>query len=334
MTHNVLVIVQCSDGIRGIGEASSSLAMPEATPESMSETLRTLSGMVLGKPVSEWDEISHRFTKKFRSHPTALSSIECALLDAHCQSNQMSLANFFGGHHQTLETHFTIPALPAETCSKIAKRMIRRGFKKFKVKVTGAQASEDRKRIQRVSQIADGRPVLIDANQGWTPQSSLRHIEWLLKKKIPIELLEQPVRQEDLKGLKWLKKRSPVPIAVDESVKTLSDARKIVEEEAADIFNIKLAKMGLGESLRTARYLKKAGKKLMIGCMMESKIGLSMSVHWAVGSGDFDFIDLDSFLLLKELPIQGGFNHQGPFLSVDSDVLGLGITIRSKGMKP
>jgi len=82
-------------------------------------------------------------------------------------------------------------------------------------------------------------------------------------------------------------------------VSTIIKLKKIVEQNAADVFNIKIAKSGLLESLKIVKYLKKMRKKLMIGCMMESLVGLSTSLHWAYGSGDFDYVDLDSYLLIK-----------------------------------
>ena len=144
-------------------------------------------------------------------------------------------------------------------------------------------------------------------------------------RKIQISLLEQPLPKGDLNGLKFLKERTPVPICADESMRTLEDAKRIVEADAAQVFNVKIAKKGLEEAIKTVKYLKSAKKKLMIGCMMESAAGLSTSVQWAIGSGCFDFVDLDSFLLLKNPPAKCGFGHRGPRLGLIPRTIGSGV---------
>lgn len=334
VTHNVWVLLKCSNGIKAYGEASSSLAMPEATQESMLHVLRAASAMLLNKDIRNWEEICMSLQKRFSSQPTAISAMECALLDAYCRFRKISLSSFFGNKSKKIETHFTIPALKLKACRTILEKMVKRGFRKFKVKVTGKNFEEDFKRVSLISEMVAGgeaeeaqhspplglssfrenSSVIVDANQGWTKESCLKFIERSLSRKIPITLIEQPLPKDDIKGLKFLKNRSPIPIAVDESLKTLRDAHKIVQEDAADIFNIKIAKSGLLESLKIVDYAKKMKKKLMIGCMMESKLGLATSVQWAYGSGDFSYVDLDSFLLLKKVPVKNSFKNEGPFL--------------------
>jgi L-alanine-DL-glutamate epimerase-like enolase superfamily enzyme len=117
--------------------------------------------------------------------------------------------------------------------------------------------------------------------------------------------------------------------AADESCRSLERARRIAETGAADCLNLKLAKSGLLESIRIADYAKKMKLKLMIGCMMESPVGLSVPVHWACGSGDFSFVDLDSFLLLRPTPFQSGFSNRGSRLSVGKGLAGTGVKIPS-----
>ncbi len=325
ITQNVLVILNCGGGIKGYGEASSSLAMPEATQEAMRKVLLAASPRILGASLSNWEEICQDLTRRNPDHPTAMSALECALLDAFCKYKKMSMAHFFGGNSRPIETDYTIGALKPNAAGRIARSMLKKGFSKFKVKITGKNLAEDLNRIETVARCCGGRSILIDANQGLTEKTARRLMTFICKNKIGVDLIEQPFPKKDIQSHRNLRRLTPHMIAVDESLRTFADAKKILEADAADVFNIKIARMGLLEAMRTAKYVWSRGKKLMIGCMMESTIGLSTAVQWAVGSGQFSFVDLDSFLLLKDLPHKAGFSNRGPMLSVKPKVLGSGV---------
>jgi len=329
-TRNLIVFLKTSNGLSGCGEASSSLALPEATQRSMNRVLEKAGRTISGRSILDWKEICLSLRKKFPQYPTAISAVECALLDLYCQHKRMPLFKFFGRKNKKIETYFTIPALNAGLCRSIIVRMSAQGFKRFKVKVTGQNSKEDFERVRLTCALAEGCSVIVDANCGWTEGPALKFIEKLTSNDLPVVLLEQPLFKDNIEGFRYLKSRSPIPIAVDESFRTLKEVKKIVEQNAADVFNIKIAKSGLWESLKIVRYLKKMKKRLMIGCMMESLVGLSASLHWAYGSGDFDFVDLDSFLLLKKLSIQSGFINKGASIYIRPGIVGSGISLNEK----
>ena len=324
VSRNIAVVMEWSNGIRSYGEASSSLAMPEATLSTMQTVLLRASQEVLGQAVTLWRDSAMALTKKFPGNPTAISALECALLDGYCRSRKKSLAWFFGGKNEKVETFYTVAALGIPQVTGIVRDLVKKHFRKFKIKITGRDLSEDVQRIEAVSRLAKGVALIIDANQGLTADQALELINILEAKKIPVALLEQPLPKDDLKGLKFVRDRSAFPIAVDESMRTLEDAKRIVEADAAQVFNIKIAKMGVLEAMKAALYLKSMKKKLMIGCMMESAAGLSASVQWAIGSGAFEFVDLDSFLLLNEVSPKSGFDHRGPHLKLRPKTVGSG----------
>ena len=81
---------------------------------------------------------------------------------------------------------------------------------------------------------------------------------------------------------------------------------------AARAINIKVAKSGFLRSLEIAAVARAAGLKLMIGCMAETGAGLSSSVHFALGTGFFDFVDLDSDHLLAGPQQRRGWTRRGP----------------------
>ena len=181
----------------------------------------------------------------------------------------------------------------------------------------GGRFEDDLARVRAVRRACPRARVLLDGNQGFSPAGALRLVEACLKEG-PVELLEQPLPKDRLKLMPALARRCPVPIALDESVSTPEDAVRAVDLGACAAFNIKVAKSGLLRSLRIAAVARAAGLRLMIGCMMETAAGLDASVALAMGTGCFDFVDLDSDHLLVAGGRPARFKRRGPRLTIPS----------------
>lgn len=128
------------------------------------------------------------------------------------------------------------------------------------------------------------------------------------------------MRKDDLKGMAFVARRSPVPVVADESIATPEQAVRALSLGAATAVNIKLAKSGLSRGLEIAAVARAAGVPLMIGCMAETARGLASSVHLALGTGYFRHVDLDSDVLLVEDAAarrEAGWVRRGPALSLD-----------------
>jgi L-alanine-DL-glutamate epimerase-like enolase superfamily enzyme len=141
-----------------------------------------------------------------------------------------------------------------------------------------------------------------------------------------LALLEQPLAREDLEGLAQIRGKTGIPIAVDESVRSLSDARQVVSQGAADYVNIKIMKTGLIEAHEIATFSLASGLKLMIGGMVETRLAMGCSFSLVLGMKGFEVLDLDTPLLLDHDPISGGYQYSGPRL-VPWQEAGLGITV-------
>ena len=131
-----------------------------------------------------------------------------------------------------------------------------------------------------------------------------------------MQLFEQPLPREDLDGLRRLSRDCPVPIAADESARTPAEALEVLRSGAARALNVKVAKTGIAASLEIIALAKAAGAPLMIGCMQETSLGLSASVHLACGTGAFRWADLDSDVLLAEPRPEGRYRRDGPVVTV------------------
>ena len=139
-------------------------------------------------------------------------------------------------------------------------------------------------------------------------------------------LLEQPVVRDDLDGMAAIRRETGIPVAADESVRSLDDARKVIEQGAADYINIKIMKTGVLEAADIAAFTLRSELKLMIGGMLESRIAMGCSFSLVLGMKGFDVLDLDTPLLLSTDPIQEGYRYDGPTLHPWTEP-GLGISV-------
>src|SRR6185369_16593383 len=121
----------------------------------------------------------------------------------------------------------------------------------------------------------------------------------LKREQIAITFLEQPFRKHDLRAMRVFRQRTHIPLFADEAVLSAADAVRLFESEAADGINIKVAKSGLLGALDIIHIAQRFKKRLAIGCIEESKLGLAASVHLACGTGAFEWADLDSVFLLE-----------------------------------
>jgi L-alanine-DL-glutamate epimerase-like enolase superfamily enzyme len=158
--------------------------------------------------------------------------------------------------------------------------------------------------------------IRLDGNQGYTAASCLATLNKLEKKKIAVELFEQPLKYNDYVGFKQLCKRSSVPIIADETVVSLEDSTRVIYDQLAHGINIKIAKSGISESHAIFQQAKKAGLKLMIGCMTETMVGLSAAIYFAAGTNAFDYIDLDSVHFLYHKNSYDGLTINGKYYDI------------------
>jgi L-alanine-DL-glutamate epimerase-like enolase superfamily enzyme len=128
-----------------------------------------------------------------------------------------------------------------------------------------------------------------------------------------LELIEQPVKADELHELRCITNYSHVPILADESVFTLEDAKAIVEYACADMINIKLMKCGgVTKAIEILEFARKNSVKCMLGSMLEGPISINAALDLAMEYSDvIAYIDLDSPLLYKEPSSELEFDFNG-----------------------
>jgi L-alanine-DL-glutamate epimerase-like enolase superfamily enzyme len=258
--------------------------------------------------------------------PSARNAADTALWDLRTQAWGTPLRRALGGAREAMRGSVTIGILPVEEAVAAALRGLENGFSDLKLKI-GRDPAEDVRRVTAIrAALGSGIRLYLDANQGYVPIEALRVAEAL--GGMGIEFLEQPVKADDLAGLAEVAKRSAIPVAADEAVTTAASLLRVLEAKAAAMVNIKLQKCGgpteAEAMLRTAEM---AGVGGMIGCMIETRIGITAGLAVALGAANVGYIDLDgAFGLTADVVSRGGARLATGLQSLE-DRPGLGIAV-------
>lgn len=325
--RNVLVRVRLADGTEGIGEAA---PFPPSGGETQETVLAALSGMaplVVGQDAAQWRPLAARLVASFEHQEAARAGVEMAVLDALARSWDVPLYQFFGGVTDHIVSDISIPIVASEHVAALAQAHVASGAKTLKLKV-GTSVAEDLPRVEAMVAAAPDCGVILDGNQGYTPSAALELLARLAERNIAVALFEQPVHRHDLEGLRFVTERARVPVAADEAVHTAADALRVARMRAANVVNIKLMKSGVVEALAIAAVCKAAHLDLMVGAMMESRLGTAASAHLVAGLGGFTFIDLDTPMLLASDPFMGGYTQDGMTYTLDACISGHGVSVR------
>jgi len=314
VAENIFVRIRLGDGTCGYGEAAPFPEVGGETRQSCLSALSCLAPSLIGRSVQEYRTLARRMSEQASAQPAARCSLEIALLDAYCRIAEIPMWRLWGGADVRPRTSdITIPITTRETTLSLAQGWYEKGFRLFKMKV-GKDVDEDIRRLEAMHQTLPGISFIGDGNQGFTREECLAFAAAVQRFGGTVVLLEQPVARDDLESMAVIRRRTGIPVAADEAVRSLDDAKRVVEQEAADYVNIKIMKTGVLESVELASFTLKSGLKLMIGGMVESRIAMGCSFSLVLGRKGFDVLDLDTPLLLAEDPVTGGYRYDGPLL--------------------
>ncbi len=312
--QNLFMRVTLHDGTQGIGEAA---PFPEVGGEDRTSCLTAameLAAGMVGQSAADYERLADRLNEQAPHSPAARCGLETALLDAYCRTQGIPLWQLWGqADVRERDTDITIPICNLDKTLALARGWYAHGFRLFKMKV-GTDVEEDILRLQAVHDALPAIGFIGDGNQGFSREDCIRFAGGVKEFGGRLVLLEQPVIRDDLEGLQAIRHLTGIPVAADESVRSLDDARRVVGMQAADYINIKIMKTGVIEARRIAAFTRSAGLRLMIGGMLETRVAMGCSFSLVLGLGDFDVLDLDTPLLLSTDPITGGYRYHGPRL--------------------
>jgi L-alanine-DL-glutamate epimerase-like enolase superfamily enzyme len=309
-------VVQVSlthDGVTGYGEA----APVERYDESAESALRFLDdhGGLVGDDPFALEEIGERLAAAPREQ-AAKSALDAALHDLQGKLLGVPTFRLLGLPRTGPPTSWTIWLGDPDDMARRAEQAAA-VYQRLKLKLGGGDGL-DVERVRAVRGVTD-LPLMVDVNEWWSLEEALDALPQLAE--IGVEYCEQPLRAGDAGG-RELKARSPIPIYVDEDCHTLADVETC--SAIAHGINIKLAKSGgIREAIRMAHAARALRMGVMLGCMLESGLGIAAGCCVAPLC---DHIDLDGNLLLRDDPWPGVAFVDG--VQVPSLEPGLGVAAR------
>jgi L-Ala-D/L-Glu epimerase len=298
------------DGIAGYGEASPQ----DVYGESVESAGTFLDGAeeLLGDDPFALEEIERRLAER-PGEMAAKAAIDSALHDLCGKVADQPVWRLLGLDRAGPPTSWTIWLGDPDDMARRAERVGDR-FRRLKLKL-GARDGADVERVRAVRGVTD-LPLQVDVNEYWELDEALENVRALAE--LGVDYVEQPLSAGHPEGAR-LKKESPIPIYVDEDVHTSKDVREAAER--AHGINIKLAKSGgIREAVRMAHAARALSLGVMLGCMVESSLGIAAACQVA---SLCDHIDLDGNLLLADDPWEGVEFVDG--VQLPSEQPGLGV---------
>ena len=262
----------------------------------------------------------------------AFCAVELALLDWTLRRDHSSLADLLQPVRYEIVYSGVISADTPADAAALAKRMARLGMRQIKIKVGTA---DDMARLEAVRKaVGDKVDLRADANGAWSADEAVEQ----LRRLAPFKLLaiEQPVRADDLIGMKRVRDEIGVSIIADESLVTAEQARRLIDLGACDLFNIRISKCGgISGSLAIAKLAHEAGIKIQIGAQVGetgilSAAGRTLAAH--VPALTFAEGSFGTWLLAEDVTFENvafGLGGRAPLLKTR----GLSVTVKEETLE-
>ncbi|HQR47407.1 MAG TPA: dipeptide epimerase [Thermoanaerobaculia bacterium] len=288
------LLTLAAGGVTGYGEAAANVRYGQSW-ESGEAAFARVKKAVEG--LSPWEHLVwlERAEKEAGGDSQIVAALDMALWDWKGKKLGAPVHRLLGMPEDRMAvTTFTIGIDTPEVMQK--KVAEGEKYPSLKVKV-GLPTDEQNVRAIRA---VTAKPIRVDANEGWqTPEEAIARIGWLAG--MGVEFVEQPMPASKNAAMKAVKAASPLPLVADESVLHPPDIPSLVG--LFDGINVKLAKCGgITRACEMAAIGRALGFKLMLGCMIESSLGIAAGVAVAPL---YDWLDLDGNLLISNDPFKG-----------------------------
>ncbi|MDY6894834.1 MAG: enolase C-terminal domain-like protein [Thermotogota bacterium] len=333
-SESVIIQLDFENGISAYGESS---PRPYVTGEDRSSVVDLIKDFfarilfaqeinTINDVENVLDEIENEcYRRDIHEYNSTLGAVDTALLDGLGKLNKVPVINFLGPIvRKKIFYSLTVPFLHLEYLQALLSELEKDNLKYVKVLV-GKCESENVNRVSSVRSILGERvDIRIDANQKWNLQEAISNLNKL--EQFNIAAVEQPVAKSDIGGLKSLKKAIEPPIIADESIRNLLDAKRLVEEEACDIFNIKISKCGgLLRSRKIARFARSQNLLCQLGAHVgETEVLDAAGKHFAFTTPDLVYFERTPSMMFEDSSVNLQFEHKCESEDISFNI-GLGV---------
>jgi muconate cycloisomerase len=279
VSTGILVRLELEDGAVGWGEG---IPRDYVTGETVESAVRIIREVYADRLTTDAPLAEPPVEEAGVAHNAAWCACELAYLDAVGRSRGVRVADLLAGQLDLKPRRLLRRASAILSAGPLAKvrrnlRMMRLlQFRDYKLKVGKDAAQDEANLAECVRQLGRGlkrkrgptrRTLRVDANGAWDLAEAVRRGQTLAR--CGVIAVEQPLAKGDEAALAELRRRTSVPIMLDESLITLGEAKERVRGGQVDLFNIRISKNGgLVQSLRMADLAHRLGVDFQLGCMV------------------------------------------------------------------
>jgi muconate cycloisomerase len=331
----VIIRVLTSEGITGIGEASTIETWGESQAACISVIREYLAPAITGEDPFHVETILHKMDRVLERCTFSKAAIEMAILDVVGRAVGKPICELIGGRFREWVPQSRSVGI-ADIRRMVDWAMQLKDMKTATIKIkTGIDGDHDILAVHAIRKaIGEDVKLKVDANTGWTnPKEAIRVLRAI--EDCRILLAEQPVRGWDLDGMAMVAKAVDIPIAADESVWDSHDVIRIFEKRAADILTTYLAKAGgITRNREVAAVAKAVGLPCLLGGMGELGVGSAANVQFAAAVPNMELpadLHVPPYQLVDDLiekPLE--FSEQGVRVPAEP---GLGVTLDEAKLK-
>jgi len=309
----LLVRIFTRDSLTGIGEvpAGGTLNYGGFNPESVgADILNTYAKRIVGKEFERALDLIGLLDKPIsRSQEereiSSRAPLDLALYDLQGKIESAPVSDILGRIIRGgLEVGYIASSETPEGLVEEVQENFKRGFKSFKIKLTGDRA-RDKLIVEMVrSNFGDKITVWADANEQWTPEEA---IDWCRSLgSSSVDYMEQPVPGWDVEGLAKVRSETkPTKIIADQAVFSVYDAEKILRSRAADVLTLKAMRLGITNAVRVAKLAREHGIDCKVGAGGEGAVGGAAMIHHAMVVTNLADCNELSFPRYSNLPFDG-----------------------------
>jgi len=323
---NVVIRIYTSTGLIGTGECAPFVYIVGETQETVFELAKKPGKLLIGKDPFAIEDRLGEIDRAVKGNYTMKSAFDMALYDLLALRADLPLYRLLGGSNtREVYTDMTISIGSPEKMADDALAFQKAGFPAIKVKL-GTSMKEDLERIRAIRDaVGKDYPIRIDANQGWDTLTAISTLKALAP--YDIEHCEEPIPHWNTRDQVKVRENSPISIMADESLFDHHDAFRLAHMGACDYFNIKYSKSGgIRNALKIIAIAEASGIKCQVGCMSESRFGLTALMHLVAAREQIVYFDMDSSLMLAEDPVVEGLKYQGSGKWILEDHPGIGAS--------
>lgn len=290
---NVFVRLLTEDGAEGWGEARD---CSHITGETQAAIVGAIEGLLApalhGRDPFDIAGAHRAMDRALAGNPSAKSAVDMALHDVAARIAGISVSQLLGGAPRgAVASSKAVSVGTTATMVDQARAYVADGFATLKIK-TGVDEAAELAAVAAIREaVGPAIKLKLDANQGWALQEATRFLAAV--ERHDIEMVEQPLPVWDFAGHAELRRRTPIPVMLDESIHGPRDVLRAIDVGAADYVNIKLLKTGgLAPARELAALAEAAGITCQIGTL-DSSIGSAAALHLVHACGAIRFAEIN-----------------------------------------